>query len=398
MRERVNLLDPNVLAHPYPHYAQMRRDSPVCQVDPGGMWAVTRYDDILTVLKNPQLFSSEGLMRSMEPPWVGRNPLARSILVMDPPRHGRLRALVSRAFGPHIIARLEPLLRSTAERLVNAMLEAREVDFMLALASPLPAAAIGRLLGLEHEIDTTFKRWSDDLALLSAVPEGDLERQAQIRGSIQEMERSMQKALERSRREPGADLISDLIAARVDGEALTEAELISFLFLLLAAGLETTTNLLGNAALMLTDHPEIQERLRSHPELIPAFVDEMLRYDPAAISTFRLTTAEVELGGVKLPPNTVLILLLASGCHDEACAVDAERFVLDRGEQVNLPFGHGIHFCIGASLARLEARVGLEVLLSRTSSMSRKAEPLVWRPSLQIRGLTRLPVEVLPIA
>ena len=130
MNGRVNLLDPAVLADPYPYYAQMRRDSPVCQVDPGGMWAITRYDDILGVLKNPKLFSSEGVMRSMDRPWASHNPLARSLIVRDPPRHGRLRALISRAFGAHTIARLEPFLRDTADRLINAMLEfdAPEID------------------------------------------------------------------------------------------------------------------------------------------------------------------------------------------------------------------------------------------------------------------------------
>jgi cytochrome P450 len=228
------------------------------------------------------------------------------------------------------------------------------------------------------------------------VPEADVEWQARIRGSIQEMESSLLTTLEHSRRAPGDDLISDLLAARVEGEALTEAELISFLFLLLTAGLETTTNLLGSAAVLLTDHPEIQERLRTHPDLIPAFVDEVLRYDSPAPATFRMTTAEVELGGVKLPADTLLLVLLASGCHDDACVPDADRFVIERSETVNLPFCHGSHFCIGASLARLEAKVGLEALLSRTRSLSRRAEPIERLAALQIRGIARLPVEVLP--
>lgn len=396
MHERINLLAPEVLANPYPYYARMRRDSPVCQVDPGGLWAVTRHDDILHVLKNFQLFSSEGLRRLMEPPWLGRNPAARSPLAMDPPQHGRLRALVTRAFGPHTVARLEPFLRDVTERLMAAMLERREVDFMLALAAPLPAATMGRLLGIEDNLHSHIKRWSDSLAAVAGVPEADIEWQARIRSSIQEMESSLRQALERSRHVPGNDLISDLLAARMDGEALTEAEIIDFLVLLLAAGFETTTHLLGNTALMLADHPEIQERLRGHPTLIPAFVDEVLRYDSPAPGTFRMTTTDIELGGVKLPPNSLILVLVASGCHDEACAPDAERFVLERSGPMNFPFGHGIHFCLGASLARLEAKVALETLLSCTRSLSRKAEPLDWVPALQVRGLAKLAVEVLP--
>ena len=394
MSARVNLLAPEVLANPYPVFAALRRDAPVCQVEPGGLWAVTRYADVMSVLKNPQLFSSEGLARSMEPAWLGYNPLARSMLVMDPPRHGRARSLISRAFTPTTIARLEPFLRATAERLVDELLARREEDFLQALALPLPAAAIGHLIGLEDSLYSRFKHWSDHLAIVSAISATDIEQQQQVQRTIQEMEGYLKDLLAYRRRQPGEDLVSGLLAARVDGEALSDAELVSFLFLLLAAGLETTVNLLGNAALILADRPELLERLRAEPELLPSFIEEVLRYESPAQSTFRLTTAEAELGGVKLPPYSVLILLLGSACRDEQYVPDAERFMLGRKDPANLPFGHGIHFCLGAPLARLEARVTLEVLLSRIRSLSRAPEAPRWHPSLQIRGLMRLPVRV----
>jgi cytochrome P450 len=393
---RVNLLAPEFLANPYPSFAKMRRDTPVCQVEPGGLWAVTRYADVMSVLKSPHLFSSEGFARSMEPPWLGYNPLARSLLVMDPPRHGKSRALVSRALTSTTIAQLEPFLRTTTERLVDELLERREVDFLHALALPLPAAAIGHLMGLDASLYSRFKDWTDHLAVISAISATDLERQQQVQRSVREMEGYLKQVVEQRRREPGDDMVSGLLAARLEGEALSDEELMSFLFALLAAGVETTVNLLGNAALLLADNPELLERLRAEPALIASFIEEVLRYEAPAQSTFRLTTSEVELGGVKLPAHSVLILLLGSACRDEQYVPDAERFVLGRKEPGNLPFGHGIHFCLGASLARLEARVVLETLLSRIRGLSRQSEAPQWHPSIQIRGLVRLPVRVVP--
>lgn len=396
LNAHVNLLAPEFLANPYPFFAQMRREAPVCQVEPGGLWAVTRYADVMSVLKNPQLYSSEGLARSMEPPWLGYNPIARSMLVMDPPRHGRARALISRAFTPTTIARLEPFLRATSERLVDALLKAREADFLQALALPLPAAAIGHLMGLDDSLYSRFKHWSDHLAMISAISATDLDQQQQVRHTVKEMEGYLKEVLEHRRQQPGEDLVSGLLAARVEGESLSEAELVGFLFLLLAAGLETTVNLLGNAAFLLADHPELLERLRAEPSLIPAFVEEVLRYESPAQSTFRLTTAEAELGGVKLPPYSVLILLLGAASRDEQYVPDPERFVLGREDSAHLPFGHGAHFCLGAPLARLEARVALEVLLSRIQSLSREPEAPRWHQSIQVRGIVRLPVRVVP--
>jgi cytochrome P450 len=396
MSGRLNLVDPEVLANPYPHFARLRRDSPVCQVDPGGMWAVTRYTDMMHVFKNPQLFSSAGLQRSMEPPWLGYNPMARSLLVMDGLEHGRARALVSRAFGSSTLTRLEPMLRATSEQLVGTLVERQKDDFLSALALPVPAAAIGHLLGLDASLHSRFKQWSDHLAAVSAIAESDLEGQQRIRHSLQELEHYLRDVVEARRREPREDLVTALLQARVEGEALTDPELMAFLFLLLAAGFETTANLLGNAALLMADQPELLERLRAEPALVPSFIEEVLRYESPAKATFRLTLDEVELGGVKLPRHSLLILPLGSACRDDAYVPDAERFVLGREQRGHLPFGHGAHFCLGAVLARMEARVVLETLLPRIQGLSRAPEPPQWAPSLQIRGLMRLPVKVIP--
>jgi cytochrome P450 len=396
MRSRLNLMDPEVLANPYPHFAELRRNAPVCQVEPGGIWAVTRHADVMHIFKNPQLFSSAGLQRSMEPPWLGYNPLARSLLVMDPPVHGRARALVSRAFGPSIIARLEPMIRAITEPLVDSLVSQRSVDFISTMALPLPAAVIGHMLGLDVTLHSRFKVWVDHLAGVSGIAESDLEGQQQTRHSIQEMERYLREVVEQRRLQPTQDVVSTLLEGWKEGEALTDEEMMAFLFLFLAAGLDTTVNLLGNALLLLSDRPALLERLRAEPALLPSFIEEVLRYETPAPSTFRLTLQEVELGGVRLPQYSLLVVLLGSACRDEAYLPDAEQFLPDRKTQGNLPFGHGIHFCLGAALARLEARVALEALLPRIRGLSRKPEPLQWTPSFQIRGLKRLPVEVTP--
>jgi cytochrome P450 len=396
MRKRVNLVAPEVLANPYPLYAELRRNAPVCQVEPGGLWAVTRYADVLHAIKNPQLFSSAGLQRSMLPPWLEHNPVAHSLLVMDPPQHGRARSLISRAFGPSMIAQLEPMLRTTAGQLVDTLVSQRSVDFIPTFALPLPAAAIGQLLGLDVSLHSRFKVWSDHIAAVSATAPSDTEGQQRIRHSIQEMEHYLREVVEQRRRQPTQDLVSTLLVGWREGDALTEQELMAFLFLLLVAGLETTVNLLGNAMLLLADRPELLERLRAQPALVSAFLEEVLRYESPAKSTFRLTLEEVELGGVRLPQHSVLVLLLGSACRDDAYLPDAEQFIPDRKTQGNLPFGHGLHFCLGAALARLEARVALETLLPRIRTLSRKPGPPQWAPSLQIRGLTQLPLEVTP--
>ncbi|WNG45446.1 cytochrome P450 [Archangium minus] len=396
MSERLNLVHPEVLANPYPYYAKLRRDAPVSQVEPGGLWAVTRYADVIHVFKNPQVFSSSGLQRLMEPSWLGYNPMAHSLMVMDAPHHGRARALVSRAFGTSTVARLEPMLRATSEKLVSALIAERSVDFIPAMALPLPAAAIGHLLGLDASLHSRFKHWSDQLAFISATADSDLEGQQRIRHTLQEMEHYLRDVVEARRREPSDDMVGGLVQARVDGEALTDKELVSFLFLLLAAGLETTVNLLGNAVMLLADMPELLERLRAEPALVPSFIEEVMRYETPGKATFRLTLEETELGGVRLPRHSLLVILMGAACRDEAYVPNAEKFLLGREGQGNLPFGHGAHFCLGAALARLEARVALEALLPRIRGLSRKQEPLRWIPSIQVRGLTTLPVEVVP--
>jgi cytochrome P450 len=303
MSARVNLLEPAVRDNPYPHYAEMRRNAPVCQVDPGGFWVVTRYDDVVSVLKNPQLFSSEGLKSGSEQGWLANNPLGDSMIMMDPPKHGRMRALVNRAFSAQALARLEPRIQAVADQLTAQVLQRRTVDFIEDFALPLPASVIALLLGLDLSLTKHFKRWSDDMVSAPAIASTDTERQAQVVTSVREMEHHLKQVLAERRRNPGDDMVSDLLRTQVDGESLTDRELMGFFFLLLVAGLETTVHLLGHTARVLAERPEVLARVRAEPALIPRLVEEVLRYEPPTHATMRLVMDDVTLGGVKLVPG-----------------------------------------------------------------------------------------------
>jgi cytochrome P450 len=398
MSSRVNLMAPEVRANPYPVYAELRRNAPVCQVDPGGRWVVSRYDDVLAVLKNPQIFSSTGIGRSSQPAWLGRNnPLADSMLVMDPPKHGRLRTLVSRAFGNQSVSRLEPRIRAIAEQLAAELPTGQSVDFVQAFALPLPSRILTDMLGLDVSLYPHFKRWSDDIVGTGAVTADDHVRHAQVRTTVDEMDRYLGAVLQDRRRQPTDDLVSDLVRAQVDGESLGDREILGFLCLLLVAGLETTVHLLSNSISILMEHPDVLRRLKADRSLIPQFVEEVLRYDSPAHGAARMTTAEVEVAGVKLPAQTPVVVLLASACRDERYFPEPDRFDLDRKVTNHITsFGYGPHFCLGAHLARLEGKLALEALLPRIAGLSRGEGTVEWNTSMIVRGPTRLPVRVHP--
>ncbi|WP_437730394.1 cytochrome P450 [Sorangium sp. So ce1335] len=367
----------------------MRRASPVCQVEPGGMWAVTRHEDVLFVLKNPALFSSEGFKLAWEPPWVGYNPFANSLLAMDPPSHTRLRGLIHRAFGAATVARSEPRLRAVAADLTNRLVE--ETDFVEAFAHPLPAFAIGEILGLDHALHVHFRRWADEfVAITPEVPSP--EDAARVRKAIAELTGYLMEVIEKRRRAPVDDTVSDLVRAELDGQRLTDAEIVEFLVTLLIGGLETTTHLLSNSLLFLADNPDMMDRLHADPGLTALFVEEMLRYDGPVQTLPRISTADVVLSGVTIPRGVLVLPVVASANRDEAKFKDPDRFDLHRGSQGGLNFGHGIHYCIGAALARMEARVALEAVIARFRRVERVPGELRYNRTLTVRGPISLPL------
>jgi cytochrome P450 len=397
MTAQFNLFAPEVHEDPYPVYAELRRLPGLTQVEPGGLWAVSRYADVQQALKNPQVFSSSGFRVALQPEWLGRpNPLNESILVKDPPQHTRLRALVTRAFGPTTLTRLEPHIRAYAQQAAARLPIGSPVDFIEHYALQIPANVIGELLGLDPSLHGRFKRWSDDITSTSSVPPDNHAWQAQVRSTYNEMEEYLASIIAQRRRQPSDDMVSDLLTARVDGEALTNNDLMGFLVLLLVAGLETTVHLIAHSGLMLAKRPDLMERLRADRSKIPAFIEEMLRYESPAQGVLRLTMAETELSGTRLPAFTPVLLLLASAARDEKQFPDSDRFDIDRPGPQNIPFGHGIHFCLGAPLARMEARIALDVLLDRCGGLTRDAAPVQWNQSIIVRGPTVLPLILQP--
>ncbi|QAT85345.1 cytochrome P450 109 [Corallococcus coralloides] len=397
MSERFNLLSPEVKANPYPTYARMRREAPVCQVEPGGMWAVSRHEDVLRVLKDPQRFSSQGFRVATNPPWLGGNPFSESMLTMDPPQHGRLRVLVQKAFGAGAMARLEPRVRDICRQAVAELPRGVPVDLVPPYALRIPAAVISELLGLDPSRATRLKQWADLITggVTTVRPEEE-DRKQRARDAVAELRQHFGEVLDARARAPGADLVSELLQARVDGEALSKDELIAFMALLLVGGIETVVHLLGASLVVLREHPELWAQLRSDRSRIPAFIDEVLRYEPPAQAAPRLTTEAVELGGVSLPKGAPVLVLLGSAAHDEAHFPDGDRFNLSRPGPQNLPFGHGVHFCLGAQLARMEGRLALEALLDAFRHLQAGPEPMTWHRTLVVRGPATLPLVLHP--
>lgn len=390
--ERINIFSPEMRKNPYPGYAEMRRTSPVCQVDPIGCWAVTRYEDAAHVLKDNDLFSAAGIARMIQNPQVGHNPICDSLAVMDPPAHTKLRALVSRAFGAAVIPRIEPIARAAAAEGAEQLRGGEVVDFYKAFSVPVASSVIANLLGLDPALRGSFMRWSADIVSINpAMPH---EKIGEARESVTTLKRYLTEVVAARRDEPRDDLVSDLIAAKVDAQALTHDEIMGFLFLLLVAGLETTSHLLTNAVRVLARDRDLHDRLRVRPALIPAFVEEVLRFDPPVYADIRLTTADVQVAGTTIPAGSLVTVLLASVNRDERLFADPDTFNIDRPRQNGFSFTHGIHFCLGAALARAETRVALEVLCSLPGYFEEQPGEQEWAVSATVRGLLRYPVRL----
>jgi len=399
--------DPAVVADPYPFYRELRAAHPVFHDEEHDLYVVSRYDDVSTVLRDPATYSSALGMGELSSGRFaaggrGRPPAfsldlagMRVLIATDPPDHTKLRALVSRAFTPRTIAALEPRVRRICDAMVDELVaagERGEADLVLQLAYPFPVVVIAELLGIPAERRADFKRWSDWLvgALSGAWDPG----RSQDAGM--EMFAFFTEAVAERTARPGDDLISLLATKGREGDdALDPVEIVMFCILLLIAGNETTTNLIGNAAHALWDHPGELRRLAADPALVPAAVEEALRFAGPVQALLRGTTRETTLAGTRLPRRARVMIVFASANRDERVYADPDRFVVDRNPTNHLGFGWGIHHCLGASLARLEARVAAETLLRRLRSLRPAGDPEPVH-SFLLRGYRRIPVEVVP--
>jgi hypothetical protein len=360
-------------------YRELRDHAPLAK-SPAGFWAVSRFADVYALASDPATYSSERTVIS--PP--GLKPTIQSL---DPPRHDRLRALVSLAFTPSRVRAMEPRVREIARSLLAPLVEKGEGDLLAAYARHIPSQVIGEMIGIPAERIPDFLHWTEAMV---ALPEGQTQAQA-IQSPAASIYAEFARLLEERRRERRGDLMSALIDARIDGEALTQEELLGFCFVLVVAGNDTTTNLIANGAVLLAEHPEQRGALVAAPGLLDGAHEEMLRYESPAQALPRRLTREVVLHGQALREGEQAFLLWGAANRDEREFEDPDRFEIRRKIKRHLAFGQGIHFCLGKSLARLEARVAFEELLAAAPGYE-LAGPAPWLPSMWARAHARVPV------
>ncbi len=390
-----NPFDPAFHRDPYPFYHRLRVADPV-HTTPLGFVVLTRYDDVLTLLRDPR-FGREGfhpMLAASQPSPTNPEPLPPSMLFQDPPVHTRLRALVTKAFTPRAVEAMRPQIQAIVDRLLDRAQEAGRMDVIDDLAYPLPVTVICEMLGVPTDAHAAIKGWSADLARsLDAIglPAADeiRERGVQARRALADYFRTL---LPERRRRPGPDLLSALLEVEEQGDRLTEPELLSMLILLFVAGHETTVNLIGNGVLALLRHPAELARLRREPGLAASAVEELLRWDSPVQRTARTPATDVEIAGHTIPRGTLVVGAIGAANRDPAHFPDPDRLDVGRADNRHLSFGFGIHFCLGASLARLEGQIAIDTLVRRAPALELAPGELEWRQSSTLRGLVALPV------
>lgn len=389
----IDFTDPAFINDPHPGYAEMRRTGPVRRVKlPSGLeaWLVTRYDDSRRALADPRLSKSVAALGSGAAQSGISAAVSRHMLAVDPPDHTRLRRLVSAAFTARRIEALRPRIEEITTGLLDALDGRDETDLIDAFAFPLPIQVICELLGVPSEDRDDFRDWTN--VIVAGAMAGD-----RLGPAFQSMIAYIAKLLADRRENGGDDLLAGLIQVRDAEDRLTEQELSSMVFLLLIAGHETTVNLIGNGTYLLLRDRAQWERLRAGRELLPAAIEEFLRFEgPVETSTYRFATETLEIGGVTIEAGEPVIVVLLAANRDDERFPGAAELRLDRPNNPHLAFGHGIHYCLGAPLARLEARIAFTALLDRFPGLRLAAEPedLRWRPGILLRGLEELPVRL----
>ena len=379
--------------NPYPIYAELRARAPVHRNRLLDAWVLSRHADVDAVLRDFRRFSND--QRKRDPVRRRRSTLPQipypTILFLDPPDHTRLRALVNKAFTPKAVADLEPRIRRMTRTLLDAAADPNGFDLMETLANPLPVMVIADMLGVPVEDRAQFREWSNQRARILEPTVGRREFRIAEEAS-KSLDAYFLSIIKARRIVPRDDIISALIHVEEAGDRLTEGEMLGLLRLLLVAGNETTTNLIGNGMLALLRHPEQLRALREDPGRIPAAVEELLRFDSPVQASLRLVLEDCEVNGIPLRRDDNVLLLNGAANHDPAVFDHPERLDIGRRENNHVAFGRGIHFCLGAPLARLEGRVAIEVLLERYPSLRLMSDRPAFRNSIVLRGLEALPV------
>jgi cytochrome P450 len=399
--------EPEYTGDPYPFYARLRDQAPVTRVVLEGLplWLVTRYDDIREGLSDPRLSNDTTLADDVTRavPWVGAQAMAtRHVLRADPPDHTRLRRLVAKAFTPRRIEALRPRIQQITDELVGAIRPRGHADILAEFALPLPLTVICELFGVSAAEHPEFVRWVN---IFFGVDEGDAGRLTEARAWLSQYLAQLLGREEAGRAGQPVDaeqgtLLDGLIAARDAGDKLSNDELLSMTFLLLIAGYETTVNLIGNGLATLLRNPDQLAAVRADGRLIKPAIEEFLRYESPIKTTpfLRITTTAVTIGGVAIPAQQPVLFAFGAANRDPAHFPDPDRFDVRRADRGHLGFGHGIHFCLGAPLARLEAEIAFTTLLAGCPDLALAGDPaaLEWRRSRVLRALKRLPVTFTP--
>jgi cytochrome P450 len=399
-----HLFDPEVLANPYPLYHRLRSERPV-HWDPFlHSWVVTRYVDVIRVLHHfsakrtptPEQLTSKGLS--------SMNPIAqvmvRQMLFLDPPDHTRLRALASAAFTPARVERLRSHIQEIVDGLLDPVVregQSGKLDIIADLAGPMPAIVTAEMLGVPSADHEQLRIWSTDFAEMLGNFQHNPDRIPRVLRSVEEMSGYFCSAIRERRLRPSLDrsdgLIQAMMDAEVDGERLTEEEIVANLIVTMVGGQETTTNLIGNGVLSLLRNRSELETMRVDPSCIPSAVEELLRYESPSQHTARIAPADVEMGGQQIRSGQAVIAVMAAANRDPERFPDPDRLDVTRSDNRHLAFGWAAHFCFGAALARLEGQIAFSTILRRLPNLAlQDSQSLVWRHNLGLRGLTRLNV------
>jgi len=391
-----HLLDPEVLANPYPLFRRLRTESPVHWDAFLHTWVVTRYADVLHVLHTfsanrthtPEKLRAIGLS--------GMCPIAqlmvKQMLFMDPPAHTRLRSLASQAFSPARVAVLRSHIREIVSRLLDEVQPRGQMDIIRDLAEPLPSIVTAEMLGVPLEDRHRLKTWSANFAEMLGNFQHNPEHAPRMLRTVQEMTNYFRDTIQRQKAQPREGLVHSLMAAEIDGDRLSDEEVIATSIVTMVGGLETTTNLIGNGVLTLLRNPEEMKRLCDDRSLIPSAVEEMLRYESPSQHTGRLAAEDVELGGRTIRKGQAVMAVMAAANRDPERFPDPDRFDITRVDNRHLAFGYAAHFCFGAALARVEGHEAFDAIIRRMHNLQLHPCRLVWRNNLGLRGLTALPV------
>jgi pimeloyl-[acyl-carrier protein] synthase len=389
-----NPMDPAFVADPYPTYRQLRAEDPVHH-SPLGFWVLTRYDDVVAALRDPRL-AKEAIAAFVAARFGAPVPaMGLSMLDRDPPDHTRLRSLVSKAFTPRVVEGLRPRIQQIVDGLLERVSETGSMDLIEEFAYPIPVNVICEMLGVPVEDHERFKGWSLDIArgLDSILLPPDSEVPKRSVASRHALADYFRELIAKRRASPRADLLSGLIAAEEAGDKLSENELLATCILLLIAGHETTVNLIGNGTLALLRHPDQLRRLRDNPALIGGAVEELLRFDGPVQRTARIPSEDVVIDGRKIAKGEMVMPFIGAADRDPAQFPDPDRLDIGRTDNRHIAFGWGIHFCLGAPLARIEGQIAINTLVQRFPRLALASATPEFRESLTLRGLKSLIVK-----